>query len=84
MRELAIQEIENIDGGFLFFVSSSISSLGGVSPVVFNPYPSPGISLFKTDGARASFFGYNLGKLLEQDFFVRRVRVYNITQEING
>ncbi|MCD8456061.1 hypothetical protein FUT69_09515 [Xylella taiwanensis] len=86
MRELSVQEVKNVDGGFLFFVSSGISSpeiISPVSPVAFSPYPSSGGFPFKSDGSSASLLGYNLGKLVVQEFFVRRVNVYNITQVIN-
>ncbi|ARO69079.1 hypothetical protein XFPR_12870 [Xylella fastidiosa] len=79
MRELVIQEIESVDGGIFFFVSPNISSSTSFDSFQTSALTPP----FKHTGSNVSLLGFNFGRIVSQDFYVRSVKIYNIIQEVN-
>ncbi|ACB91939.1 hypothetical protein LZ757_09315 [Xylella fastidiosa subsp. morus] len=77
MRELVMQEIRRVDGGIFFFVSPNVSSSSS-----FDSFPASALTPpFKHSGSNVSLFGFNFGRIVSQDFYVRSVKIYNIIQE---
>lgn len=79
MRELVMQEIRSVDGGIFFFVSPNVSSSSS-----FDSFPASALTPpFKHSGSNVSLFGFNFGRIVSQDFYVRSVKIYNIIQEVS-